>query len=69
MMLGPRLDCTETRRLNQVASLSERMNGVDRTSEEDDGGVGEATGEEGGERGEVRGSGWGATEVASVVSA
>ena len=53
VMLGPELDCTETWRLNQVASLSARKveNGVDRTGEEGDGRVGEATGEEGGQRG------------------
>ena len=53
VMLGSELDCTETWRLNQVASLSARKveNGVDRTGEEGDGRVGEATGEEGGERG------------------
>ena len=50
VMLGPELDCTETWRLNEVASLSARKveNGVDRTGEEGDGRVGEATGEEGG---------------------
>ena len=71
MTVGPRLDCTETWRLNEVASLSERKveNGVDRTTEEDDGRVGEATGEEGGSGGSAavdpggRGRGVGSVSV------
>ena len=50
MMLGPELDCMETRCLNQVAS-AQVENGVDCTSEETDGRVGEAAGKEGGESG------------------